>query len=410
MLKRISPYLFISLFLFGVWNSSMQKAAIKPFWTDEFNELNYTCRSSYTDMILDGSRGQCSAPPLYYMVSKFFFNLYKIHEDDPIKDILINTRIVSRVSLILLLLVLIIIYKSYLGMVWKWLPLILFVFFDYLGSEDGHVFWASTETRLYGFWIFMTGLNLLTLHIIEQNLRKDEKIPNLQFYNYCIVSFLLMVTSSPGMIQVFIPLVLVFSLWDVKKFKSIIEPNKVPGLLILLVGLCIVIYYNIREVCHVEGYYDNTWGTVAEYFTGYRTPVMFMIMICGWIYTFENMNDIISRMIFSQFTIMVAMIILIHVLNYHFIPRVLIMCHFLSFYLGVAGCKQISKYLELNLGMKRNLFNIVIYIIIIAVSIFHSESLKGIIKHGILLRPMSTKEKIVYQRNNLIFPLCSVKK
>jgi|GEM_PF-2158543 hypothetical protein len=59
---------------------------------------------------------------------------------------------------------------------WIWLPLVLSAFFDYLGSEDGHIVWASAEIRPYGFWIFLIGLNLLLLHVIENNQHENTKI------------------------------------------------------------------------------------------------------------------------------------------------------------------------------------------------------------------------------------------
>jgi hypothetical protein len=109
----MSSIVFVIVILFGVWNTSTQKTANKPLWHDELNELNITCRSSYADIIKYGADAQCSAPPLYYLLSKAFFSIFRVEDDKPFEEILVDSRIFSKISVVLLVSVLLILYRKY---------------------------------------------------------------------------------------------------------------------------------------------------------------------------------------------------------------------------------------------------------------------------------------------------------
>lgn len=412
-MKRIIRFysiLLVIVVLFGVWNTATKKASTKPLWHDELNELNITCRWSFSDIIIFGAYTQCSATPLYYLLSKAFFNIFRVSGDKPYKEILIESRIFSKISVVLLILVVFILYRKLLKMEWIWMPLVLSTFFDYLGSESGHILWASAETRPYGFWILLIGLNLLFLHVIHEKWMERSRRTNLYFVIYGVVSFALITTVTPGIIQVLVPPILIFSLWRYEKIKALFELPRIFGSLFILLGVLVVLYYNLFEQCKVPVFYGNAWGTIIQFFTGFRTPVMFMIMMFGWIHVIRNMKSVISRMVISQFIILLMMVAIVHIQDYHFVPRVFIMGHFLSFYLAVAGCRELNICFQSYSQGPMRMAKPLLCFLMIAVSVYHSTSLREIIKYGIIGHEMTAPTKMVDQKNDIVFPLCSEKR
>lgn len=409
VLKSLIIYPLIVLFFWGVWNTSTEKASVKPFWLDELNELRITCRWNYWDTFIRGAYTQCSPQPLYYIISKAFFNIRKVHRDEPMREILIKSRTPSKISVVLLILVLIVVFRRYLGMSWKYLPVVIFVFLNYLGTEDGHIFWASTETRPYGFWCFVTGLNLLFLHATMDKWTKDATIDGRLFITYGSVSLLLMLTASPGIIQVFIPLIFAFSLWRFDRMRIFIRYPYIIGTLLLLAGVLMFLYYEMIGECGIRPFYGNTWGTIFQFFTGYRTPLMFMLMVLGWMHVMGDSNSMLSRMIFSQLIILTLMVIIVHIRDYYFVPRVFIMGHFLSFYLAIAGCKSLDDYVRLHLGKLAPILMPAFGVFIVLVALYHSPNLKEIINHGILRKPVLASEAVIDQKEKMVFPLCAPK-
>jgi len=406
----MSSIALVVVILIAVWNTASQKAGVKPLWEDELNELNITCQWRFTDIAIKGAYTQCSAPPLYYLLSKAYFNLFRVDSDQSYRQVLINARSFSRISVVLLVLVLLILYRKYLKMNWIWLPIVLSAFFNYLGAEEGHIFWAAAEVRPYGFWTLLIGSNLLLLHIIEGKWGSKDKKAVLCFFFYGLTSFALITTVTPGIVQVGVPAVLTFSLWRYRNLQALFEPPRIFALLLILAGLMAVLYYNLLEQCRIPGFYGNTWGTVFQFFTGFRTPVMFMVLTFGWIHVFRNFNTVLSRMVLAQFLILFLMVAIVHVHGYHFVPRVLIMGHFLSFYLAVAGCKELKHHLESLFHDTKRIALPFLWVLLVAVSVYHSANIREMIKHGMLLRPMNPSVKMIDQRKDIVFPLCSPKR
>ncbi|RJQ27177.1 hypothetical protein C4565_05610 [Candidatus Parcubacteria bacterium] len=403
---KILSIFIILYFLISFWNTATQKAAVKPFWYDELNELNITCRCSFMRMIREGAFTQCSAPPFYYIVSKYILSKWIVDGSESMQEILIKSRIISKASVVSLFFILIIILIQIPGLRWIYFPLVLFSFLDFIGSEEGHILWASTETRPYGFWTFMVTLNLLLLYNLELKYRKNKSLSTTMFILFSIQSFFLMATATPGIIQWSIPFSIAFCLWKRDRILSFLKSKNIYGTLILFVGIGIAIYYCTRELCNLHPFYGNTWGTIFQFFTGYRTPVMFMLMIFGWIHVIIHFDEFVSKMVIGQIIILLSMIIIVHLQKYHFVPRVFIMGHFLSFFLAIAGCKQIDHLFRIYFKEKIWIANIIV-LFMISISFYHSESMQQIVKCGSFSLRLEPASPLIDQRTELLFPLCS---
>lgn len=167
-----------------------------------------------------------NAPPLrytIYLLSKAYYNIFRVNGDKPYKQVLIDYRIFSKICVVLLVLVLLIVYRNYLKMNWIWLPIVISAFFNHLGTEDGHILWGATETGLYGFWTLLIGLNLLLLHVIEGKWEATDRRASQYFLLYGLIPFALISTVAPGIIQVGVPFILIFSLWRYSRTKAFFE-------------------------------------------------------------------------------------------------------------------------------------------------------------------------------------------
>ena len=130
-------------------------------------------------------------------------------------------------------------------------------------------------------------------------------------------------------------------------------------------------------------------------------------MILGWLYAATSLNTVLSKMIIAQFIILAMMVTLIHVQDYHFVPRIVIMGHFLSFYLAIAGSKLISERLaKASIQKAKNWVHMFICLITITISFSFSKSIKEIIIYGVLDYPIDTQTVVIDQRRDLTFPIC----
>ena len=134
-----------------------------------------------------------------------------------------------------------------------------------------------------------------------------------------------------------------------------------------------------------------------------------MIMMFSWVHVARNINSAISRMVISQFIILLMMVVIVHIQDYYFVPRVFIMGHFLSFYLAIAGCRELNICFQSYFQGAMHMAKLLLCFLMIAVSVYHSTSLREIIKYGIIGHEMTTTTKMVDQKNEIAFPLCSRK-
>jgi hypothetical protein len=109
----------------------------------------------------------------------------------------------------------------------------------------GQILWASTETRPYAFWIFISELHLFAILFSFEIRGKQGKIPSIDYFILSIISFCLMFTASPGFIQVF---VILFLLIQFRTYKYYIKPTNIPGTFILPIGVGFSIYSALNAI------------------------------------------------------------------------------------------------------------------------------------------------------------------
>jgi hypothetical protein len=170
----------------------------KPFWFDEAYEVLETCTRPYSQIIIAGPLGQCSAAPLYYLIQKAVVGSAGMSG-----NILMTYRLVSISAAILMLIVLFFAFSRYFGvsigllalMVVAWRP-------DFLQF--------AAENRPYMLWVFL--FTVVLLLVSSMVYRQWETLRPVSKAGLGLLMLALTLVSGAGLFQAIL-FAAAFSLW-----------------------------------------------------------------------------------------------------------------------------------------------------------------------------------------------------
>jgi hypothetical protein len=324
-------------------------ARSKYFWTDESLDLTYTCPNKLSDTLLNGGVGQCSPPPLYYLVERISIPVLNSFIGDP----LLLARVISLVAAALALSLFFLIFAKALTPAFGFFSLIFLI-----NQPTFHHF--AAENRPYMLWLWLYAFVLFYVARGSLFNQSESKVHRIFFSIICMG---LTLVSGAGVIQVCACFAAFCALhWRRRiKFRELWEKPNIRFFTFLTVScFAIGIYYTLKSCHYLDGGKFDLLKTrdmtlirdVVSLFwvTGTSVGALFnfilVVGIVGPLLWWPNRNILNSRQLFLlrlsvvcvfQIGASLCLAALIVRAHYYFVARVFIYLIVLRASLIVAG-------------------------------------------------------------------------